>query len=195
MPNWCYTRIRVEDEKKNLENFKSLVEKWTSHNFGKNDFGLNWLGNIVGNSKIGTIDTEDESFLACRGRLLEIEVHDGEMIIDTETAWGPMLKMWAILFEKYLPDAIFYYAAEEGGTGLYITDDPLMENKYVIYSDGEDEIEYDSEATEETVVNILKECLKVKKEISLNNLLTILSEGDFPISINKWDFIPMAESY
>ena len=60
--------IYCENEEK-LEKFYHLLEEWTSKNYKENGFGLNWLGNIVGNSGIGTIDAGKESDLRCRGRL------------------------------------------------------------------------------------------------------------------------------
>ena len=100
MPNWTITRITINhDDGNKLKEFEKLINEWTSKNYMENGFGLQWLGNIVGNSGIGTIDKNLETDLRCRGSITWIECEGNQLLIDTETAWVPMLKMWIKLKE------------------------------------------------------------------------------------------------
>ena len=191
MPNWCMTRITInhEDESK-LKELESRITEWTSHNYKESDFGLAWLGNIVGNSEIGTIDEKAETDLRCRGWLNWMEYNDNQLLIDTETAWVPMLKMWSKLLEKYLPDAELIYSAEECGCELYSTNDPCMKDCYIVDNyDDIDGVESDWEATQEYVVDILQNLLKTE-ENDIEKLLKMFYESEFydGMSIHKWEF-------
>lgn len=191
MPNWCLTRITINNENQTeLEKFDELLNKWTSKNYKENGFGHNWLGNIVGNSGIGTVDENKDTDLRCRGTITYSEVvDDGQLMIDTETAWCPMLKMWAKLLEKYLPNAELIYEAEECGNGLYSTNDPCMKDCYIIDCWDIASIDSDWEASEETVRKTLQELLGTK-ETNVDKLLELLSDSEYDdkISIHKWDF-------
>lgn len=191
MPNWCMTRITINHEDENkLKELESRITEWTSHNYKESDFGLEWLGNIVGNSGIGTIDENAETDLRCRGWLNWMEYNDNQLLIDTETAWVPMLKMWSKLLEKYLPDAELIYSAEECGCELYSTNDPCMKDCYIVDNyDDVDGVESDWEATQEYVVDILQNLLKTE-ENDIEKLLKMFYESEFydNMSIHKWDF-------
>lgn len=190
MPNWCYTNITINHEDKNkLKELESKIDEFTSHNYIENDFGLNWLGNIVGNSGIGTVDENPETDLSCRGSITYIESYENQLVINTETAWAPMLKMWVKLLEKYLPDAELIYSAEECGNGLYSTNDPCMKDCYVIDVWDVNEVESDWEASEYTVVILLQKLLKTENS-NIDELLRMFEESDFSyrMSIHKWDY-------
>lgn len=191
MPNWCLTRITINNENQTeLERFNELLDRWISKNYKENGFGLEWLGNIVGNSGIGTVDENKDTDLRCRGRLTYSEVvDDGQLIINTETAWCPMLKMWVKLLEKYLPNAELIYEAEECGNGIYSTNDPYMKGLYIIDCWDIDDIDSDWEASEETVIKTLQKLLDTNVT-DVDKLLKYLrdSEYDDKISIHKWDF-------
>ena len=152
MPNWCWTRITINHEsEKEIEKLNKLIDEWTSKDYMDNGFGHEWLGNIVLGSGVGTVDTNAETDLWCRGSITYREVNGNQLLIDTETAWSPILKMWVKLLEKYLPDAELIYTAEECGCGLYSTNDPSMKDCYYIDCWDIPDIESDYEASEDTV--------------------------------------------
>ncbi len=190
MPNWCYTRITINHENETeLKNLYKLIEEWTSKNYMENGFGHNWLGNIVLGSGVGTVDTGNDTDLRCRGNIDYSDLNDNQLIIHTETAWNPMLKMWIKVLEKYLPDAELLYEAEECGCGLYSTNDPYMKGCYYIDSWDIEDIESDMEASEETVREILQNLLDTM-ETDIDKLLRMFEESEHSenMSIHKWDF-------
>jgi hypothetical protein len=154
-----------------------------------NGFGLNWLGNIVGNSGIGTVDENPETDLKCRGNIQYMERTDNQLIIDTETAWVPMLKMWVKLLDKYLPDAELIYSAEESGCCIHNTNDPCLIDKYYIDSWEMEDIESNFEATESEVRKMLQKLLEAN-ESDINKLLKMFRKSEYSenMSINRWDF-------
>lgn len=120
MPNWCYTDISIYHKDNNkLKKFFNKLEEWRTKSYLKNDFdtySLGWLGNIVGNSglaKWGERKDGSHDFvppISCRGSIQSCELLDHHIVICTETAWGPMLEMWQLLCDKYLPGAELYYS-------------------------------------------------------------------------------------
>lgn len=190
MPNWCLTRITINHEsEEKLKELEKLINEWTSKDYMKNGFGLEWLGNIVGNSGVGTVDENQETDLRCRGRLTYMEYIDGQLLIDTETAWSPMLKMWKKVLDKYLSDAELIYSAEECGNGLYSTNDPCMKDCYIIDSWEIEEIDSDWEATEDQVKKVLQKLLETD-ETDVEKLIDIFEDSEHSdnMSIHKWDF-------
>lgn len=199
MPNWCTTRITINnDNQEELSKFNKLLDKWMETNYMENDFGLDWLGNIVGNSGIGTVDTGKETDLSCRGYITDKDLYENQLTINTETAWQPMLKMWDKLLEKYLPEAELIYEAEECGCELYCTNDPVMRNKYYIDCWGINDIclNSDCEAIERDVIDILQSLLKTK-ETNIDKLMEMLRESEYnsEIAIYKWEFAETTEWY
>lgn len=190
MPNWCFTKITINHWNYNeLERFDKLLDEWMSKNYMDNGFGLEWLGNIVGNSGIGTITEDGKATYKCRGSLTYKELNDNYLLIETETAWCPMLKMWIALVEKYLPDADIIYSAEECGCGLYSTNDLNIADCYIIDSWDIDEVESDWEVSEQTLRETLQKLLNSKKR-KIENLLKEFEDSEYSdgMSINKWDF-------
>lgn len=193
MPNWCNTTIWLTVPEKGIEElkkFEELLDKWTSYKYEENDFGLDWLGNIVGNSGIGTIDTGADTDLPCRGSLLSTDTNiykDGDAVLSlqTETAWEPMLDMWVKLRDKYLPDAEITYAATEPGCGLYLTNDPSYKDKYIIDPYDFDSLDYDEELSEKDLVQTLQEALQTE-ETDINTLIDEADEKG--ISVNQWEW-------
>ena len=102
MPNWCINYININS--KNKEGLKKLynkIEEWTSKDYKKNDFGHNWLGNIIGFSKIDSMKDGEFINVRCRGRLDYMELTTDSLVITTETAWSPQIKMWKMIIDKY----------------------------------------------------------------------------------------------
>ena len=195
MPNWCYTNITIthndEEKVKNLEN---LINEWTSKDYMKNGFGHTWLGNVVLGANIGTVDTNPKTDIRCRGKLSNIDRNGNELIINTETAWAPMMQIWKKVIDKYLPDAEILYTAEECDCGLYYTNDPDVQNHYCIDSWDCEEIESDYEATEDRVIEVLQELLDTA-ENDIETLFEMFEDSNCfdSMSINEWKFVDIDE--
>ena len=203
MPNWCYTNINIcHNDKNKLKDFFNKVEEWRKKPYKTNDFdtySLGWLGNIVGNSGLAEWKVKEngrEDFvpsISCRGSLQTFELHDDSINIDTETAWGPMLEMWRLLCDKYLPGAEIYYTAEESGNGLYQTNDPDVADTYYIDiweppEEFEDE-ESMYEAEESDAIEFLQRILHTE-ETDINKLIDMADSIDDPwFSIHKWELM------
>lgn len=184
MPNWCNTDITIKHEDKAL--VKALydkIEDWTSRDYKENDFGNGWLGNVVLGSGI---DADD---LRYRGMITSCELADDSIILWTETAWGPMVKMWQRIVDRYLPGAEITFSAEEPGNGIYETNDSCYDGLYVIdiWGDQPDGMLWDSqwEASEETVKKFCQEALKTE-ETDIEKLLEMAAELDW-VAINRWE--------
>ena len=207
MPNWCYTNISIcHNDKDKLKAFFNKVEEWRKVPYKPNDFDtytLGWLGNIVGNSGLAVWTKKEngrEDFvpsISCRGSLQSFELFDSNININTETAWGPMLEMWKLLCDKYLPGADIYYTAEESGNCLYQTNDPDVIGKYYIdiweppEEFEEEESEY--EATEEQTVEFLQRVLKTSEK-DIGKLLSMADDiDDSWFSVHKWETVETAE--
>ena len=125
MPNLFYTDINIEcNSEKEAKALYDKINKWTSVNYRKNDFGLNWLGNIVGNSGLDSMNDRGDFSVRCRGSLIYLDMNENgdEIVVSTETAWCPMLQMWKLICQIYLPSGYdIKYSAEETGWGLYET--------------------------------------------------------------------------
>jgi len=209
MPNWCSTRIIINSNNKDKLNelFKNIKE-WTSKDYCKNGFGNNWLGNVVGNSGIAKCEfdnagnmtkdftTDKGESIACRGSITWLEIEADDVIhIEQETAWRSMMRMWVLVCEKYLgEDYDITFDSEECGCGLYETNDPLMENLYVIdIYDAPDDLDWESDwdAPEEKVIKFCQEVLKTE-ETDIDKLLEMAEELDW-VSIHKWEFTDVYE--
>lgn len=203
MPNWCYTNINIcHNDKNKLKDFFDKVEEWRKKPYKINDFdtySLGWLGNIVGNSGLAEWKVKEngqEDFvpnISCRGSLQTFELQENRINIDTETAWGPMLEMWRLLCDKYLPGADIYYTAEESGNGLYQTNDPDVADIYYIdiWEPPEEFKDEESmyEAEESDAIEFLQRVLHTE-ETDINKLIDMTTDIDDPwFSINKWELV------
>lgn len=187
MPNWCFTKIVItHDDTNELKVFDKLLDQWTSRNYKTNGFGHNWLGNIVLGSGIGTVDTNPETDFECRGTIDHKEIYMDELIIDTSTAWKPMLRMWVELVNKFIPDANITYTAEESSDDLYYTNDPDLEGKYVIDS-WDERVESDYEAEESNVIKTLQELLETT-ESDVDKLIQMSFDKENYVGIHKWEY-------
>lgn len=131
MPNWCGTRIIFHGDKFEVEDFHKKIEEWTSKEFIDTDFGTAWLGNILYGVGLEERIDYPTNRLRCRGWIYyisEIECFDDDhciFVVDTETAWGPMLGMWKAVIDELLYSTVgFSYQAEESGCELYEIYDP-----------------------------------------------------------------------
>lgn len=150
MPNWCYTQIIFHGSKNEIEDFHNKIHDWTSREYVKTDFDVNWLGNILHGAGLGDRIDAKTNCIRCRGSISYIENVevfsdvDATFYVNTETAWAPMIKMWLetikILDYKTIG---FSYLAEEPGAELYQIYDPYGDFESVKYYvdcfiDGED---------------------------------------------------------
>ena len=207
MPNWCYTNITIyHNDKNKLKDFFDKVEEWRKKPYKTNDFdnySLGWLGNIVGNSGLAEWKVKEngrEHFvpnISCRGSLQTFELHDNSINLSTETAWGPMLEMWKLLCEKYLPGSELYYTAEESGNGLFQTNDPDYIGRYYIdvweppEEFEEEESVYDAE--EDDTIEFLQRVLKTD-ETDIKKLIDMADEIEEPwFSVHEWETMEMDE--
>jgi hypothetical protein len=201
MPNWCYSNIRIyHDDKEKLKAFLDKVEEWRSKPYVCNDFdngSLGWLGNIVGNSGLAEYKIRDDGGtdfvpnIRCRGSLQQFDFRDSYIDICTETAWGPMMEMWRLLCEKYLPEAEILFSSEECGCGMYVSNDPDILGTYYIdiweNPDGFDEYT-ECEADEKYTIDFLQRVLKTD-ESDIEKLLKMADDiEDQWFSINKWEY-------
>ena len=202
MPNWCSTDITINcNNKKEAISLYNKINEWTSTNYHENGFGLDWLGNIVGNSGIDQMNDEDFS-IRCRGRLTYLELYedDNAVFVATETAWSPMLQMWRMICNKYLTEYELIYTAEECGCGVYFTNDPVLFGKYLIDSANDDFSNkylsgetYDREASEAYLKTALQKCLNTS-ENDINVLLDMFNESDYEdVYIYPWEEVPIDE--
>ena len=188
MPNWCYTNITISHESEiEIEKIEKLVDEWTSKDYMENGFGLKWLGNIVLGSGVGTVDTGKETDLRCRGSIVDYYRNGNELVINTETAWTPMLQMWVKIIEKYLPDAELIYNTEECGNDISHTNDPDLVGKYILDYYGDGDFESDWEADEGTVRETLQKMLNTT-ETNVEKLIEMAYEDDLEISIHQWEY-------
>ena len=202
MPNWCSTNYTFNFTSA-AKAFCDLVDSWC-HDVAENGFGKCWLGNIVVNSGISEIVAgSEESFLIephyeCRGRIVFMDWADESVNIYTETAWGPMHDMWKAIVEKYVPDANVIYSADECGCGLYQTNDPCLEGKYVVDIMGDDnrvldEFEsYIYDADDETVKSVAVTLGVNVAERDVNAIISDISnmdrEDELYVGIHAWDY-------
>lgn len=188
MSNHCYTNITINHEDTNrLKTLYNLIEEWTSKNYRENGFGLSWLGNVVGNSGIDSSDENKDFSVRCRGSIIYMDFNGDQIIIDTETAWVPMMKMWIKVLEKYLPDAELIYSAEEPGCGIFWTNDPCIIGKYLIDSWNND-IEPNWEASKEFVISELQKLFKTD-ETNVKILIDMLNNSDVDVAVHKWKYV------
>lgn len=191
MPNWCQTYITInhEDESK-LKELESIIEESIKEEKNnENCHGNNWLGNVVINTGIGTVNDKSlDTYLKCNGVINYVNCVDGQLIIYTETAWDPILKMWIKLLDKYLPDAELVYNAEEIGMGLYVTNDPWLFDKYIVSSTCQ-LMSSKEDADEEYVVKSIQKILKTD-ETDIQILLKEFNKSNYrdDIRIAKWEF-------
>ena len=196
MPNWCYTNITIShhDETKVEDLYKKICE-WSHKDFCENGFHDGWLGNIVGNS--GIADPLGKDAPRCRGTLNSIYFEGGQISLSTETAWAPMLKMWRMLLDKYLPDAELIFTAEEPGCGLFETNDPDVIGKYYIdvCDDPPEDADKDYcdscwDAEEDYTRTFLQKALKTE-ESDINKLIKMNDDSWFYVS--QWEESRMEE--
>lgn len=127
-----------------------------------------------------------------------MEMLENQLFIDTETAWGPIVKVWVKLLEKYLPDAELIYRAEEQGCEIYLTNDPALEDRYWIDIWGDDKATKnfvsDDIASKEDVVKTLQKLFKTNED-DFDTLMKKWSKSNYTdsLQIHQWEFVEIDE--
>lgn len=216
MPNWCYSNITIQsDDKQKLEELYNLILKWTDHSLIENDFGDNWLGNIVEGSGIATYRKENfydanNKLISCRGTLDYVDFYTQDIMISTDTAWAPATKMWQLICDKYLPsDYEIFYDASEPGCGIFSTNRPDYLNHYILdasvfgnegFSEEEYQKLYDADYTENaddnTIIQFLQDLLQTN-ETDLQKLFNLLHKSKFDdyVNIQPWEYADISVWY
>lgn len=126
MPNWCNTSMTIEGPKAEIENIHQKIMEWTSKNYVENDFGVNWLGNVV----VGAGFSYET--LACRGLITSMDEEITANLkkpgiyyfeVQYESAWTDINGTWEMILEKFAPNCEIYYVAEELGCEYFATND------------------------------------------------------------------------
>lgn len=206
MANWCTTYITINyNDKGKLKAFYEMLDDWRQKPIAKNDFdgmSLGWLGNIVGNSGIAKYNEKESVFvpdIPCRGSLLSLDYHDEKIEITTETAWDPLLEMWNILCDKYLPDAEILYIAKESDSGFYCSNDPDVIGKYDIWiwgdpPEGFEDEEFDDAVSEEKTIEFLQRVFDTDEK-DIDVLLEQIEDIEDPwFSVNKYESLDNSET-
>ena len=190
----CNTSITInyQDDSKLKELERIIEDSISKEKNNENDFGPNWLGNVVINLNLGTVNQNLETDLKCRGVITYIEHLESQLLIDTETLWEPMMKMWVKFLDKYLPDAELLFNAVEYSTSLYETNDPYYKDKYAIDAFGS-YVKYNThEADEDQAVKFLQKILNSDKT-NIDELLKDIYESDINVGIHKWKFVDLKD--
>jgi hypothetical protein len=196
MPNWCSTFIKIvckdEQEARKLE---SLIKEWTSTNVADNNFGNNWLGNIVANSGVGSIDDNDTNYFYCRGMFNDdIDVKENEISFSEDTAWNPALRVWQAVIDKFTPGAKLLYIASEPGENLFCTNDDDVKGHYYVECRSISlpvSIENNYIVSEQDCINFLKELLadeNTDEDITISELIEDLHDTYSSVDVIPWDY-------
>lgn len=236
MPNWCYSKVCVYSQnKENITDLSNKLDEWLdSPTLAPMAWGgrAEWLGNILLHCGFPMSEVCEGVYGRCRGEInfiddIEVRKISGKiyygLIITTETAWGPMLKMWNNVINKLYPDdetmELAYDADEdECGCELYWRDDENNwchsdgDDYYVDISvkDGEEEIYYNEMLDFEGVVVAINEVLKrlnkpavTKEELSdpmaldaqIDRVAGMVADldNDSYFSIHEYEYVPIEE--
>jgi len=148
MPNWCYSSYSFSfDDPLKAEKYGGILKKAGEAGERGQDFGTGWLGNVLlacewpkKYEKSGSTERiviGDEKCPApgyrYRGDITYYERCDSEIVVDTETAWGPMpgtlataLLFAGMRFNPYkggFDDMEVSWSSEEGGCEFYAGSD------------------------------------------------------------------------
>ncbi len=124
MANWCYTNYVFEGNKEEIADMYGKMQSLSKmeQSLKENDFDKSWLGNVV------SLYGGDWKKIPCRGDFFNLDKNDDTSLqFTTETAWGDMDDVWKFVCGQY-ESIVYYFSAEEPGTGYYATND--AEGKY-----------------------------------------------------------------
>ena len=145
MPNWCLSENYIHGPETEINTLYGKIKEFTKHNAKDNDFGLNWLGNIVLNSGFQTTDEDNENGFECKGSIVKCEIiSENELGIFTETAYGQMNRIWVVLIEKYAPNCKLHFIAYEPNNEVFEKYEDLSDS-ILYFNDIDYNIEVDIE--------------------------------------------------
>lgn len=129
MSNICCTTYICRGDKKELREFKNILNKNAKRKTSKIGGGIGWLGNII--AYFG-FDYNDYS--PCRGEIYDYEMNGGELKIEMDTAWCEQEGFRRAIIDKF-PGIKVYYIAEEPGCCVYETNSfEVFPERYLIES-------------------------------------------------------------
>lgn len=131
MPNWCSTQFTISGDSKELnvlyQAFNDAQEKASI----ETSFGKTWLGHLL--SFLGMSEEQIiNGPVRCRGDVSYLAMDGDTLMIDTETAWAPMVQPIVMMCEKYAPNADIKFVAMEPGCSIYESNDPDVAGKYLL---------------------------------------------------------------
>lgn len=140
MPNWCMIDYCFYGNKESVKKFKQDIDEFTSKNYKENEFGTNWLGNIV----LGYGFPYEGNDFEFRGKIDEIHMDedDEKLFISISTAWSPKPEMWDAIIDKHFTNTDggreldYVFVAEEPGFEVYVntdTEGTIFHERYVLY--------------------------------------------------------------
>lgn len=136
MPNWCFNQITFSGPEKPIKKLRDFIDKQRDmpNEAPRYHFETaTWLGTFL--SRAGFDPHEFE----CRGTIVswpkDVDNLVGEknlasFAIETESAWKPMIAMWQTIARTFSDRIKILYTSEEPGTGIYMTNDPVMRGWY-----------------------------------------------------------------
>jgi hypothetical protein len=138
MPNWCFSSYVAEGPKEQIQRLEDMMvclDAMPGSGLIENDFGANWLGNIV--AALGG----DYNEVRCRGYYTEVTRDDEtHLSFFTETAWAEADGTRHLIEEKF-PGVKLYYISEEFGCEYWVTNDVnsvYFDERYYFYMEGFD---------------------------------------------------------
>ena len=173
MPNWCDTQYKIIGKKEEVQDLYSKLQKLQNMEepLEPNSFGIMWLGNLV------TILTGNWNEIYCRGHIINFNLEDGILSIETETAWGEMEEVRHFI-EKVYPALKIYYYEEECGCEIYQTNDrhgQFFSSRYIFDDQDGEGMEYFDKP--ETLLAFASKAMRTKFQ-TIEELEEAVEESD-----------------
>lgn len=152
MPNWAFSNYVIEGDTNQLQSLyeRMKVLEEMKEPLAANGFGSNWLGCLV--EDFG----ENYQHYSCRGSWSDLSFDGNLLRFNTETAWYRCTEVEDLIREKY-PDIVINFYCEEGGMGIYETNNrSFFPDEVILYID--DEYKY---GTQEDIIDILSDFLQI----------------------------------
>lgn len=189
MPNWCFSSYAAEGPKDQIQKLYDMMTSLAAMpapGLIENGFGSNWLGNLV--MAMGVNPLEQNNF-RCRGSFSNLDLCNGVLTFDTETAWCEADDTRRLIEEKF-PGVHLYFIAEEFAMEYWVTNDLngkyFPEKYYFVTEDYEDDGNY-----YETLPDLLD---AIKAATGLTGMLTFeecdkalsnYRDGDYSYSLYR----------
>lgn len=182
MHNWCYTDISITGNPDEVGLLWKHLENATSKNFVSNDFGKEWLGNIV------CYLNENWEKVGCRGAIYFKDIDYNCISISTETAWSPKLAPFIMMMKRYAPSSKLTFSSNDEMNEFYISNNPQLVGKYIIDDwnkclgfQENDGLFTDSELRDLIIKNLEDDSLRDKSTDELIGLIMDKYNNDFQI--------------